>query len=115
MGESILDSVKKVLGISPDDDSFDLDLVMHINSVFSILSQLGICSSNVYAIQDKNNTWNEVLSNSNHLNLVKTYVCMKVRLVFDPPATSSLLEALKESINEYECRTLYGICDMEHE
>lgn len=104
MDESILISIKKVLGIDEDDSSFDTDIIMHINSVFGILWQLGVGPIEGFEIEDEGTTWNEFLPDRKYLNTVKSYMAMKVRKVFDPPQSSSVLEALEKSINEYEWR-----------
>lgn len=104
MEDSILKSVKKSLGISPDDKSFDEDVLMHINSTFSVLQQLGIGPPEGFQIEDKTTDWSEFLGADKRLNMVKTYMHQKVRLVFDPPATGYLVEAAKEQILETEVR-----------
>ena len=103
--ESILTSVKKMLGIVEEYEHFDADLIMHINSVLSILTQLGVGPSEGFSITDKNDTWDEFLpSDSKNLESVKSYVYMKVKLIFDPPLTSSVIEAMNRSISELEWR-----------
>lgn len=104
MEDSILKSVKKSLGISPDDKSFDEDVLMHINSTFSVLQQLGIGPPEGFQIEDKTSGWEEFIGTDKRLNMVKTYVHQKVRLVFDPPATGYLVEAAKAQILETEVR-----------
>ena len=104
MEESILLTIKKLSGVGDEDDSFDLDLINYINSVFGILWQLGIGPYDGYEIEDEGNTWNEFLPNKKYLNTVKTYIALKVRKIFDPPQSSSVMEALNSSINEYEWR-----------
>ena len=102
--ESILDSIKKVLGIQPNYDVFDLDILMHINSVFNILHQLGIGPDAGFAIQDEHDTWNTFLKDDPLLNTVKTYVYLRVKMIFDPPSTSFTQQAIKEQIQELEWR-----------
>lgn len=104
--ESILTSIKKLLGIEEDYVHFDADIIMHINSVLSILTQLGVGPSEGYSIKDANATWDEFISDSTRLELVKTYVYLKVRLMFDPPSSSSAIESMKELINELEFRIM---------
>lgn len=103
MDESILDSVKQLLGIG-DDKSFDSEITLHINSVFSILDRIASGFPKGFRISDSSAQWSSYLPTDTHLDLVKTYMYMKVRLVFDPPTNSSLLSSLKESISEYEWR-----------
>ena len=104
MEGSILDDVKKILGLSSDYNAFDLDIITHINSVFSTLQQLGIGPEQGFSISDKNNNWDEFVANDNGYNLVKTYMYLRVRLLFDPPATSFHLESLNQQVKELEWR-----------
>jgi hypothetical protein len=102
---SILKSTKKILGIEADYTAFDLDVITHINSAFSTLTQLGIGPINGFMIEDDTATWGDFLGTSDlQLNNVKTYVYLKVRLVFDPPQTSFHLQAIKDQIQELEWR-----------
>lgn len=101
---SILNSVKKSIGIDPTYQQFDTDIVMHINSVFTVLNQLGIGPSTPYSISGATETWSNFFGESPELELVKSYVAMKVRLIFDPPQNGSLLQALKDQIAEFEWR-----------
>ena len=107
--ESVLTSIKKLLGISEEDTSFDVDLIMHINSVFSILNQLGVGPPEGYAIQDKNNIWNEFITEDTKLNFVKSFMHLKVKLLFDPPLSSSVMESMKQMIGELEWRLSVAI------
>lgn len=104
MEESILLTIKKLIGIGDEDTSFDTDLITHINSVFGILWQLGVGPYDGYAIEDETNEWSEFLPDIKYLNTVKTYMSLKVKKIFDPPQSSSVMEALTNSINEYEWR-----------
>jgi hypothetical protein len=83
--ESILDSVKKVIGFEPEYDAFDLDIVMHINMAFGILKQAGVGSDTGFMITDNTTLWSQYLSNLTLLGMVKSYVSMAVRQAFDPP------------------------------
>ena len=94
---SILSTVKKSIGIMPDYDAFDDVLIMHINSVFMILAQVGI--------EDDDAEWDEYLSNEDeNYESVKSYICMKVRLLFDPPTSSTHMQCMKDLISELEWR-----------
>ena len=104
MEESILTSIKKLLGITEDDTNFDTDIIIHINSVFMVLNQLGVGPSEGFRIEDKYSTWDEYIAEDNDLDSVKTYMYLKVKLLFDPPLNSSVLEANKQLINELEWR-----------
>jgi hypothetical protein len=104
--ESILTSIKLLLGMTEDYDAFDPHIIMHINSVFTILKQLGVGPEKGFRIEDKTVTWNDYITETEDLTFdsVKTYVYAKVRLIFDPPASSAHIQALKELINEFEWR-----------
>lgn len=104
MSESILQSVKKSLGINPENVEFDTEITMHINSVINVLNQLGLRSVEGFQIEDQSTTWGDYLRNDKRLNLVKTYMYAKVRLIFDPPQMSSVIECLKETVREFEFR-----------
>lgn len=104
MTDSILNTVKKVLGLDPDYTAFDTDVIMHINSVFSTLHQLGVGPSQAFQIQDETETWFEFLGNETSINSVKTYVYLRVRLIFDPPATSFTIAAMEKQAQELEWR-----------
>lgn len=104
MSDSILESTKKILGIGPDYDIYDLDVITHINSAFVTLHQLGIGPEEGFMIVDDTSVWSDFLGTDPRLNSVKTYVYLKVRLVFDPPGTSFLLEAQRKQIEEIEWR-----------
>lgn len=103
--ESILTSIKKLLGITEDYTHFDTDIIIHINSVFMILNQLGIGPANGFSISDKFATWTDFLPEDNkNFEAVKTYIHLKVKLIFDPPMSSAVMEAMKQMISELEWR-----------
>lgn len=102
--ESILTSIKKVLGIYEEDISFDMDIIMHINTVFMILRQMGIGPSEGYSITGSYDTWNDYLEDTSLIESVKTYVALRVRQIFDPPASSAIMEAMNRTISELEWR-----------
>ena len=104
MNDSILTSTKKILGIEEDYTAFDPDIITHINSVFSTLNQLGLGPMEGFMIQDATATWGDFLLDDPRLNNVKSYVYLRVRILFDPPTTSYLLEAMKEQYKELEWR-----------
>lgn len=104
MEESILTSIKKLLNISVDDKSFDQDVLIHINSVFMILNQMGVGTKETFSIKDGKTKWTDFLENNKDLESVKTYIYLKVKMVFDPPANSSIIEAYNQLIKEYEWR-----------
>lgn len=107
MENSILTSVKEVLGIAADYTAFDEDILMHINSTFSDLTSLGIGPVAGFTISDADELWSDYVTAgvpANELNSVRSYVFLKVRLLFDPPGTSYLIELARKQIEEYEFR-----------
>ena len=104
--ESILTSIKKLLGVEEDYTHFDADLIMHINSVFMILTQLGVGPSQGFVIEDETATWNDFLPGDDlvRLSAVKSFVYMKVRLLFDTPSSSTVVESTNKLISELEWR-----------
>ena len=104
MISSILISTKKVLGIGEGYTAFDEDIIMHINSAFSTLNQLGVGPEEGFYIYDETAEWEDIELPDNQLNHVKTFIFLKVRLMFDPPTTSFVLEAMERQIKEFEWR-----------
>lgn len=102
--ESILTSIKKLLGIAEDYEHFDNDIIIHINSVFMTLNQLGIGPEKPAMITSSLDTWNSVLGDTVNIQAVKTYIYLKVRMIFDPPTSSFVLEAMNRQANELEWR-----------
>lgn len=102
--ESILTSIKKLLGIVPECKDFDIDIIMHINSVFTILTQIGVGPSEGFSISDENAEWSDFISDAKNIEAVKSYTHLKVRLIFDPPTSSAILESMKTLIGELEWR-----------
>jgi hypothetical protein len=103
--DSILDSVKKVLNVGSDDTDFDTDILMHINSVFSVLQQLGIGPEDGFYIEDSGPTWSDYLGeDALHINMVRSYLVAKVRILFDPPVSSAVMESLNRICSEFEWR-----------
>lgn len=99
----VLDSVKKFLGIDHDYDAFDQDIVMHINSVFNILCQLGVGSEYPCSISGYEDLWSDFLMGNANLVMVKSFMFMKVRMMFDPPSGSAY-NAFTENLKELEWR-----------
>ena len=104
MIDSILTSIKKLLGITEECTNFDADIIMHINSVFMILNQLGVGPSECFRIEDDSAEWDEFIGTSTNIDAVKSYIHLKVKLLFDPPLNSAVIEAMKQQINELEWR-----------
>lgn len=102
--ESILNSIKKMLGIQADYDHFDPDIIMHINSVFMTLTQLGVGPPKGFYIEDDTTSWLEFVPELTKLQAVKTYIYLKVRLLFDPPQSAAVLESMNKQIAELEWR-----------
>jgi len=111
--ENILTSVKKLLGIEENYTHFDADIIMHINSVFSILGQLGVGPVNGFSLEDGDETWDQFITDGvgfNKFSMVKSYIYLKVRLLFDPPLSSAAMDAINRQISELEWR-LYVAAD----
>ena len=102
--ESILTSIKLLLGITEDYEHFDNQIVAHINSVLMILTQLGVGPPDGFIVKDKSDTWNEFIPDGKNLELVKSYIHLKVKLLFDPPSSSVVMESTNRMINEFEWR-----------
>jgi hypothetical protein len=104
MEDSILNSTKKILGIEADYPAFDVDVITHINSTFAIVHQLGVGPEEGFAIEDESEEWGDLGLPLEQLNLLRTYLFLRVRMLFDPPATSFLIDAMNKQIEEYETR-----------
>lgn len=104
MEESILITIKKLLGISREYMHFDTDIIVHINTVFMNLNQLGVGPVNGFSIKDDKTKWKDFIGDNKKLNAVQTYIYLKVKLAFDPPLSSTVMEANKQMINELEWR-----------
>ena len=108
MEQSILISTKKLLGVGPDDDSFDLDIMLHINAAFSTLHDLGVGPLAGFVVEDATKVWDDLFVNPEEhqviLAKIKTYVYLKTRLIFDPPNSGFLLDAINKQIQEFEWR-----------
>lgn len=102
--ESILTSIKKLLGIAEEYEHFDQDIIMHINSVLMVLTQIGVGPSEGFFIEDDTSVWTDFIPDMTKLQLVKSYIYLKVKLLFDPPLSSAVMEAYKAQITEYEVR-----------
>ena len=102
--ESILTSIKKLLNIDGECTAFDTDIIMHVNSVLMILTQLGIGPDKGFVVQDSEDTWIDFLGEDECTESVKIYVYLRVKLLFDPPASSAVIDSMKETIRELEWR-----------
>lgn len=103
MEESILTSIKKLLGIADDYPHFDQDIILQINSAFSTLNQLGVGPEAGFSIQDASTVWTEFI-NDDRLNFAKTFVQLKVKLAFDPPTSSTLMDSYNRQLDELTWR-----------
>lgn len=99
---SILTSIKKLLGISESCEDFDTDIIMHINTILMILNQLGVGQEG-FQIENKDSVWEDFIELDKY-SAVKSYIHLRVKLLFDPPLNSAIIEAIKESIRELEWR-----------
>lgn len=104
MIESILDSVKHALNLQPDYTPFDQDIILHINSVFSTINQLGVGPDAGFMIEDNTAVWSDFLEGDLRYNNIKTYIYLRVRLLFDPPTIGYLVQAMQDQIKELEWR-----------
>lgn len=101
---SVLNDIKKMLGLDEEDDCFDLDIKIHINSAFSTLFQLGVGPKTPFVITGPEETWEDFMEGFTEIESVKTYVYLKVKMFFDPPQSSFVLEAQKRMAEELEWR-----------
>lgn len=104
MEQSILTTIKKMLGITKEYTHFDQDIIMHINSVFMILNQMGVGPIKAYSISGEYDTWSEFMADEEILHAVKSYIYLKVKMLFDPPSSSSIMESMNQQIKELEWR-----------
>ena len=101
---SILNSIKKLLGITEEQTDFDMDIIIHINTTLTILNDLGVGPEEGFVIEDSSATWDEYITDRRKFDKIKTYVYLKVRLYFDPPQNASLKEAMEKQAAELEWR-----------
>ena len=104
MEYSILNTIKKMLGLDANYTAFDTDIIVHINSALMTLTQLGVGSPSGFSITSSLATWQDFIGTASDLEAIKSFIYLKTRLAFDPPATSFVLEAIKAMISEYEWR-----------
>lgn len=106
---SILNDCKKIIGYEPAYTEFDIDLILFINTTIAYLGQIGVDTAIGYTISDNTNTWDEFMTGEYDFEPIKTYVTMKVKLHFDPPANSVLLQNLEKIVSEAESRISYQV------
>ena len=104
MSDSVLSSTKQMLGISPEDTSFDVNVIMSINTALTILMDLGLTEVEDQIVTSDKMTWDELLGGRTDIEYVKTYVYQKVKLIFDPPTSTAALDAMQRSLSELEWR-----------
>lgn len=104
MDDSILNTIKKMLGYPVDMTEFDIDIMANINAAFSVLTQLGVGPSTGFKISDENSKFSDFIEDQASLNLISMYLFAKTKLGFDPPAQTALIEVYKKIIEEYEFR-----------
>lgn len=109
MEESILNSIKDLLGPDSDYDVFNNEILMHINMALSVLTQHGVGPSDGFIVSDEDATWKQFLGDSKDLEMAKTYVYMKVKMAFDPPSSSFVLNSMQEACKEYEWRLMVAM------
>ena len=102
--DSILNSTKRILGLAETYTPFDVDVITHINAAFSTLNQLGVGQVNGFFIEDETATWDDFDVPDNQLNMVKSYIYLKTRSLFDPPTTSFLIQSTQQQLAEFEWR-----------
>lgn len=103
LDDSILETIRAAAGLEFDDDSFDTDLIIHINSMFNFLTQCGVGPEDGFSINDDSAKWSDFISDE-RMNMVKSYILLKTRTLFDPPTSSFVLSAWKEEVAEIEWR-----------
>ena len=106
--DSILTSIKMMLGITEECTDFDDTIIMHVNSVFMILNQLGVGPTNGFRIEDNSTAWSDFITEEDNLDAVKSYMHLKVKMLFDPPLSSAVMNAVNQQINELEWRLNVG-------
>jgi hypothetical protein len=104
MAQSILTSVKHMLGLAADYTVFDVDVIIHTNSAFAVLSQLGLGPPDGFTIVDDTETWEDYIGSTKFIEMVRTYVYLYVRLIFDPPTTSFAISAFQKQLDELAWR-----------
>ena len=104
MTDSILETLRKLSGLSPEDDSFDLDIMTHAETIFNVVSHLGYDPPAAFPEDLTGATWAMYLGNRTDLHMIKTYICLRTKLMFDPPTNATVVNLMKEEIRELEWR-----------
>lgn len=111
--ESILTSIKKLLGIAEDYTHFDPDIIVHINSAFSVLTQLGVGPTEGFSIEDDQSVWSDFVTDDSKIKFIKTFIHLKVKLYFDPPLSTAVIESTNNLIKELEWRIQVAVDPIE--
>lgn len=111
--ESILTSIKKLLGIAEDYTHFDPDIIVHINSAFSVLTQLGVGPTEGFSIEDDQSVWSDFVTDDSKIKFIKTFIHLKVKLYFDPPLSTAAIESTNNLIKELEWRIQVAVDPIE--
>lgn len=106
---SILDTIKKMLGVETDCDAFDTDIIVHINTALMTLNQLGVGTTTSFFISSSTETWSDFLGDLTELEMVKSYVYLKVKMLFDPSANGTVNESMTKLITEFEWRMMHQV------
>lgn len=106
MDSSILNTIKRMLGLEEIETGFDIDIIVSINSAFMFLNQLGVGPTDCFVVTGNTETWGSFLTNNTNLEAVKSYIYLKVRMMFDPPSSSTLNAAFERQLNELEFRLM---------
>lgn len=104
MDDSILNSIKDLLGIQEEDHGFDKELIFHINRVFLNLNQIGVGPDEIFVVTDDKDSWDDFVDDEGLIGSVAEFVKLKVQILFDPPTSNVLMEALNEALRETEWR-----------
>ncbi len=104
MTGSVLNDIKKILGLAPDYTEFDVDVILHINTVFTTLNSLGIGPTDGFMIEDNTATWDAFIGTDLNLNSVKSYIYLRVKLLFDPPTSGFVIDAMNKQLEELAWR-----------
>ena len=106
--ETILNTIKKLLGIQQEYEYFDEDIMIHINTAFATLNQLGVGPAEGFYMDDKTALWDDYITSIN-MQMIKSYIYLKVRILFDPPTSSAVADAINKTISELEWRILCNV------
>ena len=101
--DSILESIKKLLGIPKEYEAFDVDIIMHINTAFAILNQLGLGPESGYGIEGYAESWDDYMTSYN-MSMIKSFIYLNVRLAFDPPTSAALIDSMRRTLDELTWR-----------